>query len=162
MSDRLTAEQLSQLTGPTITARPRHTLTIDSTDYSDRIIKMGRVKWQLFNRHPKKPGTFNVPVQTLVVDNRDGLFTVGNADGPWPTEEDRRTSKVQTTTTICSPAITINDFTGAVRPLTHASDGTLTLEIEHPLKLAHERVWKREDKTSDFQTSTTVDRTAAP
>ena len=162
MADRLNGSQIEQLTGPDVRAHVRHSLTIDGVDYSERIIKAGKVKWTLCNRHPKRQGSLVINTQSLILDNRDGRLTVGNTAGPWATEQDRLDSKCVARTKICSPALTVHDFTGAVRSLTQQSDGTLVLEIEHPLKMAHDRVWKREDKTSDFETSTTITRDATP
>ena len=153
MADRLTASEIEQLTGPDVLARPRYTLAIDAVDYASRIIKFGKVKWQLCNRHPKVPGKLLINAQSLVLDNRDGVFAIGSANGPWATEKERQESTVIAIMYIGSPRRCVHSFTGAVRSIMYQDNGTVVLEIEHPLKMAHDRRWKREDSSSDFNTT---------
>lgn len=155
MADRLTADQLAQLTGPEVVSRPRYTLTIDSVDYTDYLITAGKVKWQITNYHPLKQRALRVPILPLKVDNRDGLFTVGNASGPFTTETDRVEAVVVLTVKICSPALTVLSFTGGPRQPHYDDKGYCYLEIEHPLKMASERVWSREDSSESFYSTTT-------
>lgn len=155
MADRLTAAQLAQLTGPEVVPRPRYTLTIDSMDYSAYLIAPGKVKWQISNYHPLKQRGLRVPILPLKMDNRDGLFTVGNADGPWATQTEREESVVVLTVKVCSPAATVLSFTGGPRQPHYDDKGYCYLEVEHPLKMASERIWSREDSSESFQSTTT-------
>jgi len=158
VADRLTAEQLAQCTGPSPMTRPRHTLTIDAVDYSDRLILSGKVKWKLTNRHPKRTGNIPIPIASLKMNNGDGLLTVGNAAGPWPTDEARRASVIVSTITICSPAKTVDSFTGSADEPFYDDDGNVEVGIVHPLKMAEDREWQRDDSTSDWNTVNTITR----
>lgn len=142
--------------------RPRYTLTIDGVDYSSRIISAGKVKWKLANRHPKRTGSISIPILSMRLDNTDGLFTIGNADGPWQTDEERRASVIVATVTICSPAKVVNSFTGSADEPFYDDAGEVELGIVHPLKMAEDRVWQREDSSSDWATGTTITRDKNP
>lgn len=162
MADRLTAAQLAQLTGPTIVPRPRYSITIDGVDFGAYLVSVGSVKWRVANRHPRRSEGLAVPVLEVTLDNTSGLFRIGHPDGPWLTDEERIASVVRVTCTICSPAIVVNDFTGGAEEPSYSDSGEVRLGILHPLSMAEQRVWQREDQTSDWDTTTTTTRDATP
>ena len=104
MADRLSAEQLAQLSGGHVQTHRVVTFTIDAVDYSDRLLKVGRRRDRIHNRHPNKEGNLATPVMSLKLNNIDGLLSVGNPDGPFPTDQARRDAVIVVTVSMCSPA----------------------------------------------------------
>lgn len=155
MADRLTAAQLESLTGA---MRPlwKRTLTVGGTDYTSRLLKVGNVRWRIYNRHPLKKGSLWTPILSIEIDNRDGLFSVGNASGVFPTDKDRRETSIRVVVTGASPGIDVLDFTGAALEPFQYDNGRMVIAVEHPLAMSTKRFWNTDDSSEIVDTTTTT------
>jgi hypothetical protein len=162
MADKLTATEMAELAGPQARMATQYTLTVGGTDYTDRLLKVGRVKWKLANAHPARKAKLTVPVLVVTVDNRDGLFAVGNPAGPFTDDTARRDTAVRVVVKILSGQRTVLDFTGAARRPTQKDTGEMDLQLEHAACLLERRTFQQDTDMSYAQTTVTLNRDATP
>lgn len=155
MADLLTASQFAQLSGDHVKAYPvrtaKHVYNGSSTvetDISDYLKSVGNVKYVLSNRHPKRSQSTKIPILQIRLDNRDDLFTFGNADGLLPDEATRTLSTIQVVVKIMRPQLTVLDFTGFVNHPVHEDNGIALVTLEHATRELSTRVWQRGDQIS--------------
>lgn len=148
MADRLTAQQIADYSGHVMTKKIARTATIDNasisaTDITSRVKKWGKIKFGLYNKHPKDRGDIVFPVVSLMVDNSDGYFNRGGVI--FPLGKDDFASTVLTVV-VSVGGTTYLDFTGTVREPEYTESGYINLVAEHPLTQINRREWTRDDR----------------
>lgn len=154
MADRLTANQLDKFARVNPRFKQTTTVTIDndaiaSTDITERVKKLGKLKTTVFNRHPVERGEVEFPVVTLTADNSDGFFDYGGTVLP-NGRTDVESTIVRVVITLLAlgdtSATTFLDFTGLIKEPEYGSDGEIRLVAEHPLTAVSSRKWNKEDR----------------
>ena len=148
MADRLTADQLDRFGRHVMEAPVTRTATIDNdaisaTDITSRVKDWGKIKTELYNKHPDDRATLRFPVVTFEVDNSDGYFDRGGTIFPNGNDDYASTTvRIQ----VVMDGTTWLDFTGILREPEYTGRGVIELVADHPLIAMNKRTWAREDR----------------
>lgn len=153
MADRLTAAQIGYLTRRNVRVKVTRTAVVDNdsitaTDISDRIKEWGKVKFEVYNKHPDDLGILRFPFVDLVADNHDDYFDPGGTIFPNGLDDLYETTiRIQVILNFPDGSTFQElDFTGQVREPEYGDRKSLNLIVEHPLTVLTGRIWKRQDR----------------
>ena len=148
MADRLTSDQFTAFSGHVMEEKVTRTVTIDNseisaTDISTRIKLWGKLKTELYNKHPDDRAALRFPVMTLTADNSGGYFNRGGVIFPNGNDDFASTTiRVQ----VVASGTTWLDFTGVLREPEYTGRKMIDLVADHPLVVITSREWVREDR----------------
>ena len=153
MADLITADELALLSPVVVEDRVIRTAKVitglATTDISNTIMRWGSLYYHLFNYHPADE-TSSIVITTIQMDavNIDNLFSIGNADGLFPTYDDFLATLLEVEVKL--GATQLNYFKGWMSEPIWDSDSRVALHAQHVLAEANEKQWQRSDRIGGF------------
>jgi hypothetical protein len=150
MADRLSAAEFALLGGNRMRATIAKTVEVSTnkgsswTDVTPYVVKFGKCRMSLANRHPITNDSIKIPGMTIQVNNKDLLFTAGTSGGFFANNEEFRLALWRCVLTI--EGTNRFSFTGRARDPKFGHSRFLNVELDHVLDQMYRSSWKREHR----------------
>ena len=154
MADILSADELASAKLRNLRHKVNRVAVLDndaitSTVISDRVMKWNKLKFEAYNKHPDARGNLWIPFVSIQAENSDGAFDPGGTYFPNGRSDFESTTLLVIITVDwdgTSGSHTVLNFTGNVREPELDPSGYVNLVAEHPMAMAKQRIWVREDR----------------
>jgi len=158
MADRFAVGMMNELQRRNVTVRQSTYVgvwgSVVEVDVSDKVIEIrDSAEYELYNAHPSEKGSITFPPIEIEMNNSDGTFTIGNANGVFPggLRDFERKARIRVKVTLEGGGVSqvVYENRGFLREPSYEAGDRAFLFAEHPLNHLTTKEWSMAEHAFD-------------